>query len=404
MQPIIQRWNRSRSSYTVPVQTVGQLIRDARTQLGLSLRALAPHLGVTPAFLNHVEHGRSPLPERLVPPLAQALHLDPTRLREAAFLTRAPESLRQKLAPAPRFPRLREAVLAHAQDPDRLREALAATTVHPVEVTILNIFTAILDEWLLNELPLACGSTWRRYVAMGVLTAVYRAGSPAEFALAFRSPDVWEEAILELLTTHRPLAPLGYPDRVQTASRLREYVIGAPLRWHGFERTVEEVLRRAAAPEAVIWDVRRAAPAWATAPVLSAPHRRFQPRVDALWEHRRRYVTQVGLAHPGGALGAAVDLFQDPAFEVSALFENLPYTSMWLAEVGYDPETATVVLNPTWGTTPQPLGFAPEPMLGLQFLAARRRLFEDGMGLGPPPSRPRHRPTPRQREHVRARA
>ena len=35
---------------------------------------------------------------------------------------------------------------------------------------------------------------------------------------------------------------------------------------------------------------------------------------------------------------------------------------MWLAEVGYDPETATVVLSPSWGTTPQPLGFAPQPM------------------------------------------
>jgi transcriptional regulator with XRE-family HTH domain len=386
------------------VQTVGQLIRAARTQLGLSLRALAPHLGVTPAFLNHVEHGRSPLPERLVPPLAQALHVDPTRLREAAFLARAPESLRQKLAPAPRFPRLREAVLGHAHDPDRLRDALAATAVHPVEVTILNIVAAILDEWLLNQLPTACGSTWGRYVAMGRLGAVHRAGSPAEFALAFRSPDVWEEAILELLTKHRPPAPLGYPDRVQTAGRLRDYVIGSPLRWHGFERAVEEALRGAAAPEPVIWEVRRAAPAWATAPVLSAPHRRFQPRVDALWRHRQRYVTQVGLAHPGAALGAAVELFQDPAFEVPALFEDLRGTSMWLADIAYEPETATVRLSPTWATTPRPLGFAPEPMLGIEFLEARRRLFRDGMGLVPAKaSGARHRPTPRRREDVRAR-
>ena len=52
---------------------------------------------------------------------------------------------------------------------------------------------------------------------------------------------------------------------------------------------------------------------------------------------------------------------------------------MWLAEVGYDPETGTVVLSPTWGITPRPLGFAPEPMLGLEFRAARSRLFPDGM-------------------------
>lgn len=228
--------------------------------------------------------------------------------------------------------------------------------------------------------------------------------SPAEFALAFRSPEVWEEAILELLTRHRPSAPLGYPDRVHTAGRLRDYVIGAPLRWHGFERTVEETLRGATAPEEVIWAVRRAAPAWATAPVLAAPHRRFRPRVDALWGHRQRYVSQVGLAHPGAALGAAVDLFQDPAFELAALLENLPGTSMWLAEIAYDPATATVHLSPTWAGTPRPLGFAPEPMLGLEFLEARRRLFRGGIGLGPAKaSRAGSRPTPRRRAPVRAR-
>ena len=73
------------------------------------------------------------------------------------------------------------------------------------------------------------------------------------------------------------------------------------------------------------------------------------------------------------------------------------------AEIGYDPETATVRLSPTWGTTPRPLGFAPEPMLGRESLAARRRLFEDGLGLGPAKaSKARHRPPPRRRGHVRA--
>jgi hypothetical protein len=46
-----------------------------------------------------------------------------------------------------------------------------------------------------------------------------------------------------------------------------------------------------------------------------------------------------------------------------------------------------VVLSPSWGTTPQPLGFAPQPMLGLEFLEARSRLFQDGMG-SVRPSRP----------------
>jgi hypothetical protein len=40
-------------------------------------------------------------------------------------------------------------------------------------------------------------------------------------------------------------------------------------------------------------------------------------------------------------------------------------------------------------------------MLGLEFLAARSRLFQDGMGLGPiKASEARHRPTPRRREHA----
>ena len=74
------------------------------------------------------------------------------------------------------------------------------------------------------------------------------------------------------------------------------------------------------------------------------------------------------------------------------------------AEIGYDPETATVCLSPTWGTTPRPLGFAPEPMLGREFLAVRSRLFEDGMGLvRTKASKARPRPTSRRREHGRVR-
>ena len=43
-------------------------------------------------------------------------------------------------------------------------------------------------------------------------------------------------------------------------------------------------------------------------------------------------------------------------------------------------------------------------MLGPEFLAPRSRLFQDGLGLGPAKaSGPRHRPTPRRREHGGAR-
>ena len=56
-----------------------------------------------------------------------------------------------------------------------------------------------------------------------------------------------------------------------------------------------------------------------------------------------------------------------------------------------------MVLSPTWGTTLRPLGFAPQPMLRLEFLEARSRLFQDGMGLGPAKaSGARHRPTSRR--------
>ena len=51
------------------------------------------------------------------------------------------------------------------------------------------------------------------------------------------------------------------------------------------------------------------------------------------------------------------------------------------AEIGYDPETATVRLSPTWGTTPRPLGFAPEPMLGREFLRRGAGSFRTGWGL-----------------------
>jgi len=39
------------------------------------------------------------------------------------------------------------------------------------------------------------------------------------------------------------------------------------------------------------------------------------------------------------SVGARARSQQDPTFEVAALFENLPGTSMWLTEIAYDPET-----------------------------------------------------------------
>ena len=71
------------------------------------------------------------------------------------------------------------------------------------------------------------------------------------------------------------------------------------------------------------------------------------------------------------------------------------------AEIGYDPETATVRLSPTWAITPRPLGFAPEPVLGLEFLASRNRLFQDGMGLGPA-TRPEPATNPRPGKAARS--
>jgi len=63
-----------------------------------------------------------------------------------------------------------------------------------------------------------------------------------------------------------------------------------------------------------------------------------------------------------------------------------------------------VILSPTWGPMPWPLGFAPEPNARAGIRASWSRLFQNGMGLAPAKaSGARHRPTLRRREAVKAR-
>lgn len=361
--------------------TIGQFIRNARTLKGLSLRRLAQGLHVTPAFLSHIELGHSLLPDRLVDPLAKALELEVETLREIAYLERAPESLRQKVAPMARYPRLREAILAHATDAKGLLDVLASTPEHPLETTIIDILQVILDEWIVNWIP-ECNVIWDKYVKMGLLLPRPDRKDSDIYAFVFQYPAVWEEVILTIPNIDSSNKGIGYADRVQTAARLREYLVGAPLRWEGFEHTVEEALRAKGCSQTLLWELSKANIDWKTVPVLS--DHRFQPQIETYWDHRRRYLDQVGLPHPGVALTAIRDLFQDPSFAVEGLFHDHHGTSILIETVTYDPATATLRFSPAWHGVPLPIGFAPRPMFAVGFVEARRRLFCDGLGLSTP--------------------
>lgn len=363
----------------VAMATLGQFIRNARTQKGLSIRRLAQGLHVTPAFLSHIELGHSLLPDRLVDPLAKALELEVAALREIAYLERAPESLRQKVAPMARYPRLREAILARATDAKRLRDVLASTPEHPLEATIINVLQVILDEWVVNWLP-ECSVIWDKYVKMGLLLPLPDRKGSDIYTFVFQYPAVWEEVVLTIPKIDSPDKGIGCADRVQTAARLREYLVGAPLRWDGFEHTVEEALWVEGCSQTLLRELNKANPDWRTMPVLS--DHRFRPAIETYWEHRRRYVEQVGLPHPGVALTAIHNLFQDPSFAVEGLFHDHYGTSILIETITYDPAMATLQLTPTWHGVSLPIGYAPRPMLAVGFVEARRRLFCDGLGLG----------------------
>jgi transcriptional regulator with XRE-family HTH domain len=64
--------------------TLGDQVRDARVEAGISLRELARQLERAPSYLNDIEHGRRVPSEEVLKSLAEALHLDAGRLMTSA--------------------------------------------------------------------------------------------------------------------------------------------------------------------------------------------------------------------------------------------------------------------------------------------------------------------------------
>ena len=63
---------------------MGAFISAAGRALGYSRKAMAEHLGISYAYLGHIESGRRPLPERLESPLDDLLQLAPGRMHDLA--------------------------------------------------------------------------------------------------------------------------------------------------------------------------------------------------------------------------------------------------------------------------------------------------------------------------------
>jgi transcriptional regulator with XRE-family HTH domain len=64
--------------------TLGQQIRDARVQAGHSLRAFARELGLSPSYVNDIEHDRRVPSENVLRQISDMLGLDADRLLAAA--------------------------------------------------------------------------------------------------------------------------------------------------------------------------------------------------------------------------------------------------------------------------------------------------------------------------------
>lgn len=348
------------------MNTPAELIRNARLQAGLTLQALGERVGVGPSFISNVEQGRDALPQRLIPALAHALHLNEAKLEEAVARERArsPQDRRQV---EPLRARVRKALLPRVVgNVEPLRTAFRKSRKHPVDQQILGLLSAVLDELMVNWIP-DLEALWAKGRRLGFvnpdvprdLTAMY--GHVLRYVL-------WDDVALAVLSVYQRDLQIGHRDRAETAARLVPYLAGVPLRWYGFEDAVEQTLRDEGCPLDVINHVLKRTGEWETAPRVTDAS--FQPCVDALWEHRRQYVLQAGLASPHAALTAFTHVLADPAFAIDGLFEDYGPTSILLDHLTYDPSAAALVL-----------GYRPTPNFHLAFLEARRQLFATGAWL-----------------------
>jgi transcriptional regulator with XRE-family HTH domain len=82
------RWRHTRAAVTL-----GQALRRAAIEKGLSLRKLAGRLGYKQAtVLSHMATGRVPIPLERAPAIATAVGLDPAQFLISALEQRAPEA------------------------------------------------------------------------------------------------------------------------------------------------------------------------------------------------------------------------------------------------------------------------------------------------------------------------
>jgi len=74
---------------------LGAFIAESRRALGLSRTRLADGLGISYAYLGHIESGRRPLPDRLEEPLDLVLRLEPGTMHELARAAEVSDSIRE---------------------------------------------------------------------------------------------------------------------------------------------------------------------------------------------------------------------------------------------------------------------------------------------------------------------
>lgn len=95
-------------------QPTGARIRDRRQQRGLRQSELAAGIGISPSYLNLIEHGRRRIGGKLLADIARALDVDPGALSDAPdagrlqTLRSAALDMREPLRPAPEVERAQE--------------------------------------------------------------------------------------------------------------------------------------------------------------------------------------------------------------------------------------------------------------------------------------------------------
>jgi len=81
------------------MRTVGQIVRDRREALGLTLASLAQEVGATKGYLSMIENHRvtNPPSAQLLSSLEQALHITDGELQRAADWENTPTQVRRQL-------------------------------------------------------------------------------------------------------------------------------------------------------------------------------------------------------------------------------------------------------------------------------------------------------------------